>query len=264
MSRDKTAAEKIAAIREAISTSQDKATAEIAVLESLPPDIHAPTISNVKHDELKANDVRAWLSFRRPTWGESRDAYNPQDILADLENHGWKTHAATLVKFDNYRAAPRPGDFGKWADIDTVGSYTVSSVSPLCPVWASFSQHTGCDLHCFMESPSGDVFRVNVDAIHPHPRLTARRVEFKGGWRFERRSGKLDGIPDSWLIVHLDDGQSIAGKDRATFGSVFHYGSDPGSLDGAFYWEPYTEEAATHSVADFVRCIGRKLDPDDL
>lgn len=264
MSTRKTASDEIASIREAIATRRDDSLERIAILALLPLDIDAPTVSNTHSSHLAQMGLRAWLSFSRPTWGDLRDAYSPHGILSELEAHGWKTCPATLVKLDNYRREPKPGDFDKWSELETFGKYSVAEAAPICPVWASFSKHTGCDLHCFMEAPSGDVFQVSIDATHPHPHLTGRRVNYRGGWRYERGSGRLSNIPQSWQAVHLDDGQSIAGQDRHTFGSVFHYGSDPGHLDGRFYWEPYTEEAITHSAADFVRCIGRKLDPDDV
>lgn len=209
--------------------------AESAILAILPETIKSPTISNIGSSYLAGMRVYAWLSF---------DTYRTHNcepgslILRALEEAGFRAVATTLCRWAQYRAAPQPGLI---EDIpETRGTRhvdTLTNAKPIAPLWLDLSNH-GQAAHTFYHGPDGKIYKVSVmapSAVH----VTARRIEFPGGWRYERGTARLS-YPQSWHSLYMKGDETpvtqIAKDSRA-------YVTLEQAIDGSLYFTPLTEQA---------------------
>jgi hypothetical protein len=175
----------------------DGATEIIGILETLPSDIMPPSVSNVYAQD--ATTPRAWLSWSGPAYDPDY-TYNPVDILRRLESLGWSIIPSTLVRWDDYQPSP---EMGLETDIPAVkGRYKQSDLWAIVPMWMEVNRHTAPDVCFFLQSPDGVSYKVSMDI----PRIVfvvARRKDYRGGWKWESGSGRVE-YPGHWEIISID------------------------------------------------------------
>jgi hypothetical protein len=187
-------------------------TLEMELVGNLPT---LPIVSNHNSRFLADKDVVAWFSFSS-TLHKQDGEYNPVKLLEQLEAEGWEIIPASLVKWDDYRAAFEPGLVG---DIKLRGTYKkITSKEPILPYWFEPNQYGDGDFCVYMKRGDKTV-RVSVD-VTTGPSLYARRIESMGEWRFESGTCKVR-IPASWQYVndieihtkgYVDTSKGISGR----------------------------------------------------
>lgn len=202
---------------------------DLDVLAELPEDMPAPTVSNLHKDA--GQEESAWISFSSPSH-DPEGTHDPAGILRTLEEAGFVSVPTTLVRWGDYRARPYPGT----AEDAPEKRYreTLTDLWPMCPLWVSPCQHTNPAARTFYRSPSGLLLMVSVDL----PRVVgvhAKRVEHRGGWRFERGTAKLH-HPDAWHHVYMGD-ESVAGLHAKCCAQV----DTEHGVSGVIYWESYVD-----------------------
>jgi len=204
---------------------------EMAIAELLPDNV-LPTISNLTDDG-------AWLSFGAPAYDPNK-TWNPVSILESLESAGFEQVPASLVKWDNYRRTTEPGLCDDIPDV-SYSRYKLTDVEAIAPVWVVPCQHTGTDVQLYMRK-GNQLFRVSVD-IPRVAHLTARKIESRGDWRFDRQSARVD-FPDRW---HSLEHCTVSAR------SYCQADTDKG-LNGAIYFMPHNEQASwPMKASEFVR-----------
>ncbi len=154
------------------------------ILCRLPQHLPAPTIANIKGHT-------AWVSFPdliafsyRPPAGE----YTGADMLNELEKHHnveWLTLG--LFKPKGYAASPHAK--GRYPY-----GYEIESEEDIAPLYVQPEQHSaGKAVAHYQVGP----WHLRVAVPCNKARLSAKRIESRGNWRFERGSGRVH-FPDSW------------------------------------------------------------------
>lgn len=207
---------------------------ECAILATLPDDLpQAPTIV-LQGAALHARKrPGAWLAFSR----SYRDEWTGIDVFASLERAGFKPLPATLCRWDRYRHVVEPGA-QESIPLTVVGSVTAKELTdsqPIAPVWIDLNRHTGGSAWAFYAGPEGNVYKVKVPAPS-RCHISARRVEERGGWHFDRSSARLH-FPDSWHAVTIND---VAIATVCTHSGAWC--TLPDSLDGAIYFDAFFEQ----------------------
>lgn len=227
------------------ASKPDTTAAELATLRMIPSDLRAPTVSNIRDVPDDVCGTSAWLSWRS-SYGDSPTM--AADTLAALESAGWRLAPATLMKKDNYRPSPQLGLFDSFGE--TYGRYTVTELWPLFPAWIIPYQHIGNEMICFMYAPDGCGFRVCIDLPRGLCSLSARRVEFLGGWRYEWPACLH--YPPAWEDIHNAAGESIASRSEKSGARV----ESEQYLTGELYWSPNIEQdELTMTASEFVRVL---------
>lgn len=211
---------------------------EIKILESLRGDMEYPTISNIS----EKSTVRAWLSFSSTRYSGDTP-YDPVEILQWMESQGWKTMHATLVKRDNYRPSPEPGTMDQIPEQKPgrAGAfqdrYKLTDSWPIAPVWCVPCQHTGASAILFMQSPDGEIFRVEMALPKGFPFMVyAQRIEPRGTWYFKRGTAALrfpHKFQHGWEELHTETGECVATRHARSGAQV----DTEQGLSGQFYWE---------------------------
>jgi len=210
----------------------------------LPPALPMPTISNICHTS-KPLTPHAWLSFS-PVYGQDEKAF-ALSIFTELEKHGAQPLPLSLVKWGTYR---RSVHYGLTTDIpdEKTGCFgnkdELKDVDPIAPLYVTPCQFTGVEAKAFYEL-GGKVFKVTVKAPLP-ARLSCRRVENFGGWRFDGPCSI--NFPQAWHSIFSDDpstdclsgGECVANISQHTRG----YRDTEQGISGEIYWQPLTEQSA--------------------
>lgn len=209
-----------------METRRDVLTTLAATIAELPP----PSISN-ESDRAFFGARGAWLSWSAPYYGET---FTGADILRGLEAAGFAPLPVTLCTWDRYRAQAEPG---AQSDIpETKGRYTLTDTTPIAPLWIELNGHTGAEARAFYRA--GDrLYKVSVPMPAGIAAVTARRVETRGDWHYDRGSARLS-FPSAWHAIGPDDGEKVAGLAAQ---SRAYVDTDQG-ISGAIYFEPYTEQ----------------------
>jgi hypothetical protein len=210
---------------------------EDGIIAMLPDDLpKAPTISNV-HAEAHCLEPCAWLGFSGPSY-DPDNKWNPVAVLESLERAGWKQMPASLCQWDDYRRSPefglceaipdkKPGGFSGRA-------YELKDVSPIAPLWIKPEQYCQPEATVFMQAPDGRAFHVYIGLGSRHNiGLTAKRLEFRGGWHYARGSAGLR-FPKEW---HGLEHCTISEHTRAWVDT------DQG-ISGVIYFAPHGEQSA--------------------
>lgn len=213
-----------------------EAEAREAICAQLPDSLPLPTISNIRIHEGSTEPVYAWLSYSTD-YGTDGKAF-ALSVFSELEKAGAKPMPVSLCKWDDYRRSTypaavedvpdeRPGCFGR--------KYQLADVEPIAPIWVEPNQYTGVDVRAYYEM-SGKVYKVKVKAPLA-TRLSCRRVEYRGGWRFDGPATLC--FPDAWHAIYSGDEcvANISQHSRA-------YRDTEQGLSGAIYWQPLTEQSA--------------------
>lgn len=105
------------------------------ILSLLPPELECPTVSNIGMFEKKGPRMfGGWVSWRA---GYSNSAPKGADILERLEGAGFEYFPATLAKYGNYRASPKPG---KPEDMPAQSSREdLRDAQEIAPLWLDLS-----------------------------------------------------------------------------------------------------------------------------
>lgn len=232
----RTVADKLAALEAKRERFEQQQAAERAILEALPDDLPAPTISNTRCNFF--GTPGAFLSWHAPYFGETGPSGS--EILATLEAHGFEPLPATLCRWDYYRPNPEPGaaeDIPETKRPMPALLYTLQDATPIAPLWIIPFQHGHGDPKArAYYRHAGRIYQVTVAA----PRAVgvyARRVESRGSWRYERGTARLI-IPDAWHAIRTESGEAVAG---VSSGSGAWVDTEQG-ISGAIYFEPYTEQ----------------------
>jgi hypothetical protein len=196
----------------------------IEILGELPKEMECPTLSNLRTDDR----VNGWVSFShyRPTceW-----VYEQLTILSR-----WFILPATLVKWDNYRPSPFSALYDHVPATD--GRYHNTDMWPILPYWIRFNNHTpAAELEYFVRTVSGRIIKVTID-LPSFNHFHVRRIEYRGGWRFERGTTKFN-TPDHWKVIYYK-GVSLAQLSEKSYVCV----ETENSLSGAYYWMPHIEQ----------------------
>lgn len=224
-----TIAQKLAAMATEDAEAAERRAMRMQVLRDLPGDLPCPTLSNEKGG--RGLVVNCWVSFSRG-YGED---WHSADVLAALEKAGFTPLPATLAQYGNYRRGVHPGLQG-----DLPEEYSHSKLGdsePIAPLWIVPNQHTEPEAFAFYRSPSGMLLKVKVPALAV-VRVSAERVKYPGGWRYERGTGKLH-YPDGWHSITDEQGQPIA---QVSVHSRAYVDTEQG-ISGAIYFSPFLDHA---------------------
>lgn len=231
----RTIATELAALDEKIETFRREMETRRAVLESLAgtiAELPPPLISN---ESARAffDQPGAWLTWSAPFYGEN---FTGADILRGLEAAGFTPMPATLCKWDDYRPHTEPG---RLDDIpEKKGRYTLTDATPIAPLWIEVNGHTGPEARAYYRA--GDrVYKVSVPVPAGIACVTARRIEVRGDWYYDRGSARLH-FPQAWHAIGPDNGDRVAGiaaQSRA-------WRDTEQGISGSIYFEPYTEQDA--------------------
>jgi len=235
--------------------SEDETPRIIAILEQLPPDLDSPTISNLRRPKSAEDTLEpeAWLSFHGPSY-DPDNTFQPVAVLEALERHGWRVLPASLVKWNDYRAHPemgladdipetKPGNFGS--------GYKLSEVTIICPAWVVPNQYGKPKFFCYMVAPSGQRFKVMVDVSLP-VHVDAKRVQYFGGWHYDRSRGAQLRYPPSWeTLEHA--GEPVAQREAH---SRAYVDTEQG-CSGVIYWEPiaHDQDAFPMTASQFLAAL---------
>lgn len=232
----RTVSDKLAALEAERERFEQQQAAERAILEALPADLPAPTISNTRCNFFGIPG--AHLSWGAPYFGETGPSGS--EILATLEAIGFEPLPATLCRWDDYRPYPEPGaveDIPEKKRPAPAWRYTLTDATPIAPLWVIPRQHGhgGPDARAYYRH-GGRIYLVKV-AAPPTGGVYARRVETRGSWYYERGTARLL-IPDAWHAIRIESGEAVAG---ISSGSGAWVDTEQG-ISGAIYFEPYTEQ----------------------
>lgn len=239
-------------LRERQKRERKEMRAELAIVAALPPGIPRPTISNIQLKDDPRNDgVFAWLSWSIPYEHQRNGIAWSLGVFQALESISAQPVQATLCKWDNYRPSVSPGGQNDHPSEKPDWGHRTKKLTdswPIAPLWVSPCQHTGNEARCFYRI-DGKIFKVSVDIPLP-VRLSCRRVEFPGGWRFDGPA-QLH-FPQHWHDIHDKNGQSVAQIDKNT--RAFR-DTDQG-ISGAMYWAPTgTQDDFPMTPAQFLAAI---------
>jgi len=200
----------------------------------LPESLSLPSIANLK----ATGPVNGWLSFS-PDYGTDAKAF-AISVFSELEKAGFEPLPLSLCKWGNYRRSVSPGLV---ADIPNekrgcFGSTDeLNDVEPIAPLYVVPCQFTGVEAVAYYRKGE-ETFRVCVKApLRAH--LSCRRVEYRGGWRFD--GACTVEFPKAWHEIHGqdDDAQCVAHISARTAG----YRDTDQGITGVIYWQPLTEQS---------------------
>lgn len=198
------------------------------LLRMLPGELPLPSISNIEPPRetsrtQEAGRVNAWLSF-------SQSKGRGSEVLLAMEARGWQTLPATLAKYGMYRRRPMVGLQQGLPEM--AHNQHLEDSEPIAPLWVEPCQFTEPSAEAFYQAPDGLVCRVHVPS--PRAYVGARRVDFKGGWRYERSSGYV-WYPLAWKsVAPADDETPLTQVCRHSRGYV----DTEQGLSGAIYFTP--------------------------
>lgn len=204
-----------------------KLAAERDILAQLPEHLAAPVVS-----VHQFRDSNGSIMFRDRTYGQGD--YNPAGILAALEGAGWASVPTSWAKYGRYRGGAWPMAVDKLPELN--GRDELADCQAIAPVWLQCNYHTGAEARAFMRSPGGAVWGVDIQLPGRPISASARRVEYRGGWRFERNSAQLHAPFDCNIA-----GEVVAQRARQS-GAAIHCAEPSQSVEGWAYYELVSHE----------------------
>lgn len=224
--------DRLAELREKHEAEMKELTQKEEILSSLPENVPFPTVSNISR---MGNDrVRAWLSFS-PEYGQDTRAF-ALGIFQALEKAGAKPLPVSLCQYGTWRRSVSPGLPDEQPD-NRRGD-ELKDVEPVAPLWVVPCQFTGVEALCFYEI-AGYIYRVAVKAPLA-ARLSCRKVENFGGWRFD--GACTVAFPDNWHALYSrepgKEGECVAHVSQHTRG----YKDTEQGITGVIYFQPLTEQ----------------------
>jgi hypothetical protein len=230
MNERPTAAAKLAKVQAEIDNPPglDKLKAERDALQLLPPD------SPVSHVCIVGQYKGFSGSICYRDWSCGGGEIDPVAIVAELEAHGWKPCPTSWARYGRYRGALWPCAV---ADLSAEHSREdLNDCERVMPIALKSNYHTGASVELFMVSPDGGKWEIDIQDRRLPCRASARRVEFRGGWRFEYNTARLHAPYD----IRIND--ELVGGRSARSGAALGAGTPPQSVDGWAYYEYQAHE----------------------
>jgi hypothetical protein len=246
--KEKTVKNKIAELRKPDNEIANK----LSILNMLPLNMEAPVISNINLGDAR-RDANVWLAWSAP-YGQDRDGWSPTNIFRQLEIY-FTLMPACLIKYGGYRRTTHPGALDDIPGTIKSGryEYDLEDCSIIAPVWANPESYGFSAVRCYMQAECGLIFQVSIDIPNVLIGFNAHRIEYRGGWHYDRQNVRLR-FPDSWESIKLNDGEICARHEHCYAAADTDQG-----LSGAFYWSLNVEQHEfPWKASEFVKLITAK------
>ncbi|RME32177.1 MAG: hypothetical protein D6800_00095 [Candidatus Zixiibacteriota bacterium] len=217
---------------------------KLRILHLLPPDMQAPIVSYFQRNRRDGQPTTTLM------YHPSHPDYYPARIVRELESAGFTAAPTFLAKWDDYRPSPFVGD-PQTARYWSFGSEcNLADWWPIIPVWCELNSYTGPEIQLHMLDPEGQPLKVSLGCsksytIHEYgwavpAWVTARRIEYVGGWKYDPKSARLV-VPDHWEMITNTDGDPVAQKSAQSY-AYAGFSHSPQSAEGEIYWTPIVDD----------------------
>lgn len=212
---------------------------ELELLSRLPGSLPAPTLSSIG-----SKPHRGWagtISFSNPTHLDD-GSWDPVWIAGRIADTV-RVMPASLAFYGNYRRCTYPALCEDVPDMDN--GDTLKNVEAIAPVWIDDIGSYRQEANFFVEI-AGRIHKVSIE-IPKHAYASARRVEFRGGWRYE---GQVKiGFPKHWHELSVPTGDSSV-EQQATLSAheCVRIEHDRQSLSGELFWQCLIDQAEATKI----------------